>query len=138
MGCSPDMTTPLKFTTTWPPPQPPGVRPRPRPYPGHLWPLRYLPPPSFLHLGINVHSLGELCNSCGFMKPCRCSFLSLQLTPWISFILDMMGTLALHSSVYISKLQVSRALQPLCPAFELWYDLTEILVGFLGLHHTMP
>jgi hypothetical protein len=125
-------------SATWPPPQPPGVRPRPRPYPGHLWPLRYLPPPSFLHLGIDVHSLGELCNSCAFMKPCRRSFLSLQLTPWLPLLLDMMGSLEPHFPVSITEHHFSRALPSLRPAFELWCDLLWILARLRGSLLTMP
>jgi hypothetical protein len=137
MGCSLDMTASLKIATTWPPPQSPGVRPRTRPYPDHLWPLRYLSPPS-LHFGIDVHSLGELYNSCTFMKLCRRSFLSFQLTHWLSLLLDMMGFPKPHFLVSITEHHFSRALPSLRPAFELWCDRLWTLARLRGSLLTMP
>jgi hypothetical protein len=130
MGCSHDMTAPNRLAATWPLLKPPGVRPSPHPLPGHFEPLRYLPPPSISHLQPDVHSPWKLCNLCVFMAPCRSSFTSLQLPPWLPLLLVVMGSLEPQFLASNSKRQVSRALPSLRLTFELWCDLPWVPFRF--------
>jgi hypothetical protein len=138
MGCSLEMTTPLRLAATWPLLKPPGIHPLPHPIPGPFKALRYLPPPSTSHSNSVVHLPWELCNSCIFMAPCRSSFTSLHLSQWILLLLDVMGSPEPQLLASISKRQLSRALVPLRLIFELWCDSSWAPLRFWRSPLTMP